>query len=197
MEPARAPVAAVVLAAGASTRMGEPKALLRWRGRAFLTHVVEGARAAGCSPVVVVEGAVELPADVVGDATRVENEAWREGQLSSLQRGIRAAQNHDPSAVLVLTVDRPHIQVSTLVALVAAHREEPRTIWQPAFEGRRGHPILYPSDLVPALLDLGRGDSPRVLLGRPEVAARRKTVDVDDRAVLENLDRPEDLERLA
>jgi molybdenum cofactor cytidylyltransferase len=194
--PPRARVAAIVLAAGASTRMGKPKALLRWRGRTFVEHAIARARAVGCMPVVVVQGAVALPSDVLGDAVLVDNPAWRSGQLESLQCGIRALDTALVSGVLVLTVDRPHVEVRTLEALVEAHRREPAAIWQPALEGRRGHPVLFPMDVVQAISALSSGESPRSVLRRPAVAARRKCVDVGDPAVLDNLDRPEDLARL-
>jgi molybdenum cofactor cytidylyltransferase len=191
----RAPVAAIVLAAGASTRMGEPKALLRWRERTFVEHVVEGARRVGCSPIVVVHGAVALP-HVGDDAVLVHNAAWRSGQLESLQCGITALGEALVSGVLVLTVDRPHVEVDTLAALVQAHRREDTAVWQPAFGGRRGHPIVFPMDVVRAISELSSGDSPRSVLRRPDVAVRRKSVEVADAAVLDNLDRPEDLGRL-
>mgnify|MGYP002619913121 CR=1 FL=1 len=190
------PVGAIVLAAGASVRMGESKALLRWRGRAFVTHVVEGARGAGCSPIVVVQGAFVLPAELVAGAVLVDNPSWQAGQLSSLQCGIRSLAGAQLSGALVLTVDRPHVQSATLRALVEAHRTEPQAIWQPDFEGQRGHPIVFPMDVLHEIAELPLEASPRSVLRRFDVAARRRSISVLDRAVLDNLDRPEDLGRL-
>lgn len=190
-------LAAVVLAAGASTRMGRPKALLRWRGRPFVWHVIEQARAAGASPILVVEGAVPLPITELGEAVVVRNEAWADGPLGSLQVGLRAlvdAGVHAP--VLVLTVDRPHLAESTLRALARAVVEDPRAVWQPRLGEKRGHPIVYPDDLVARLIALRPPQTPRTLLAEPPIAARRRQLEVDDPAVLDNLDTPEDLERL-
>jgi CTP:molybdopterin cytidylyltransferase MocA len=189
-------VAAVVLAAGASSRMGTPKALLRWRKEAFVTHVVRGARAAGCNPIVVVQGAVPLPAAVADGARIVHNARWTTGQLSSLQCGLAEALAEACTAVLVLTVDRPHVSPATTTALIEAHRQRPDAVWQPAHGGRSGHPILYPADIAQVMLELDPRSTPREVLGRPAVAKRRAQVDVDDPAVLDNLDRPEDLQRL-
>jgi len=183
--------AAVVLAAGASTRMGRPKALLEYKGRSFVACAVELATRAGCAPVVVVTGAVEL-ADQGLAASVIHHPTWPEGQLGSLQRGLAALA--DPAGVLVLTVDRPHLRVSTIVTLVAAFRTSPQFSWQPAHAGRRGHPIIYPRSLLPALKALPASADPRDLLRAHE--AVRRTVAVDDPAVHDNIDSPADLERL-
>ncbi len=191
-------LAAVVLAAGASTRMGRPKALLEWRGRPFVAHAVAQAGHAGAAPVVVVWGAVPLPDGVLDGAIGALNPDWAAGPLGSLTRGLAALDDHgaDGAGVLVLTVDRPHVAPATLEALARAHADEPGAVWQPGHRQRRGHPILYPADLVPALRALRSPATPRTFLARPEVAARRRLLPVDDPAVLDNLDRPEDLERL-
>lgn len=196
MSDGRAPceVAAVVLAAGASTRMGAPKALLEWGGRTFLRRVIDLAAAAGCAPIVAVAGAIRLPRAELGAAIEVVNETWSEGQLSSLQVGLRAIAG--APAALVLTVDRPHVRPSTIAALLAGHAADPTAIWQPAHGGRRGHPILYPGDLLPAIVTLPAALGPRSWLGSPAIAARRREVAVDDPAVLDNVDTPADLARL-
>lgn len=195
--PERQPVAALVLAAGAGARMGRPKALIVWRGQTFVRRTIGLAEAAGCDPIAAVEGAAALPDDALGPALKVVHEAWSSGQLSSLQRGLQALASRAPGrGVIVLSVDRPHLRPDTVAALATAFRGAPGEIWQPEYAGRRGHPIAYPADLVAELLALPPGSSARDLLARPEVAARRRTLAVDDPAVLDNLDRPEDLARL-
>lgn len=200
MSPGDGIPCAAVLAAGASTRMGRPKSLIQWRGKAFVTHVVDLAEQAGCRPIVVVDGAFVLPEDVLGSASRITNRGWPAGQISSLQAALRGLSfdTEDPprQGVLVLTVDRPHVQPNTVTRLVEAHVQHPQVVWQPAYRGRRGHPVLYPNDLVADLLTLGKEESARTFLVRADVAARRRVLEVDDPAVLENLDQPEDLERL-
>ncbi len=183
--------AAVVLAAGASTRMGQPKALLRYRGRSFVACAVDLAARAGCGPIVVVTGACDLT-DLELPARLVHNETWPEGQLSSLQRGLAALD--EPAGLLVLTVDRPHVQVATVVTLVAAFRTSPQFSWQPEHAGRRGHPVIYPRGLLPALAALPSTADPREFLRAH--GELRRAVAVDDPAIHDNLDRPEDLARL-
>lgn len=187
-------VAAVVLAAGASTRMGRPKALIEWRGRTFVAHVVAQARAAACSPILVVQGAVPLPP--LEPARIVINEAWSKGQMSSLRCGLEVALAEEPDGIVVLTVDRPHIAPATVAAVVEAWRSDPGGIWQPRHDARRGHPLVYPADAARDLVALDAAQTQRTFLARPEVASRRRTLDVDDPAVLQNLDRPQDLEGL-
>lgn len=190
-------LAAVVLAAGASTRMGRPKPLLEWRGRPFVWHVLEQARVAQAEPVIVVEGAVPLPSETLGGVVVVRNEAWADGPLGSLQVGLRAVVEAGwCGPVLVLTVDRPHLAEGTLRALARAVEEDPRAVWQPRLGERRGHPIVYPEELSPALMALRPPRTPRDLLAEPRIASRRRQIEVDDPAVLDNLDAPEDLERL-
>lgn len=191
----RASLAALVLAAGAGARIGRPKALIAWRGRSFLRHAVALAEAAGCDPIVAVEGAAPLPAAELGPAERVVNLTWQRGQSDSLRRGLAAVHARTPGrGVLVLTVDRPHVRPATVAALAAAAREAPECIWQPEHAGRRGHPVIWPAALVPELLALAPDATPRDLLARrPEL---RRTLAVDDPAVLDNLDTPADLARL-
>lgn len=189
------PLAALVLAAGAGARMGAAKALLRWRGRSFVRHAVALAEAAGCDPIVAVEGAVALPDVELGPAARVVNPTWPDGQSDSLRRGLAAVHARAPGRpVLVLTVDRPHVRPATVAALAAAARAAPEHVWQPLHAGRRGHPLIWPAALIPELLALAPDETPRDLLARhPDL---RRALDVDDPAVLDNLDRPEDLARL-
>jgi molybdenum cofactor cytidylyltransferase len=190
-------LAAVVLAAGASTRMGRPKPLIEWRGRPFVWHVLEQAKAASADVVVVVEGAVTLPREPLVGAVVVRNEAWADGPLGSLQVGLHAVLEAGARGpVLVLTVDRPHLRAETLQALARAVEGASSAVWQPQLGDQRGHPIVYPADLVPMLMTLQPPMTPRTLLAQPEVAVRRRQIQVDDPAVVDNLDRPEDLERL-
>lgn len=185
-----------MLAAGASTRMGRPKALLKWRGRTFVAHALALAQRAGASPIAVVQGATPLPDAAIVGSQRVDNPRWQDGPLSSLQAGLARVLADEVDGVLVLTVDRPHVKVETIDALVAAWRDAPRRVWQPSFEGAHGHPIVWPVDLARRLAELSPPSTARDVARAPDVSARRAFLAVDDPAVAENLDRPEDLKRL-
>lgn len=185
-------LAAVVLAAGASQRMGEPKPLVEWRGRPFVRHVVDALRDGGCDPVLVVEGAHALPEAAIAPARRVVHAGWADGPFSSLQAGLRAT---GPGAVLVATVDRPHLRAATIRALLDAHADDRDAVWQPEHGGTRGHPVLLPRAVRDEVLAATPGTTLRDVLER--TAAPRRNVVVDDPAVLDNIDTPADLARLA
>lgn len=185
-------VAAIVLAAGASVRMGSPKPLVQWRGRAFVRHVIDALQGAGCDPIVVVEGAHALPDDAIAPARRVVHPGWAHGPLSSLQAGLRVL---DDGAVLLATVDRPHVAATTIAALLAAHADDRDAVVQPLFAGRRGHPLVLPASLRAPVLAAAPNDNLRAVLEAAH--ARRREVAVDDPAVLDNIDSPADLARLA
>lgn len=187
-------VAAVILAAGASTRMGRPKALIEWQGRPFFMHCVDRAEAAGCAPVVVVWGAAALP--TVAGVQQIHNPSWERGPLSSLQVGLRAVLPSGPSGVLVMTVDRPHVEHATVRTLVEAHRSTPAAVVQPRVGDTSGHPIVHPRSVVEELLLLAPTDSVRTVVGRTEVRAARHRIAVQDPAVLDNLDTPASLAKL-
>ncbi|MEE9385974.1 MAG: nucleotidyltransferase family protein [Nannocystaceae bacterium] len=191
-------IAAVILAAGASSRMGRPKARLLWNNETFLAHLCGRARECSCAPVVVVYGAHDIADIVPPDIEAVHNRIWQKGQLSSLQRGIVAISPYSAEVthLLVLTVDRPRVCMKTIAALIRAGRGETQAVWQPAYRGQRGHPVLYPRHLVPRLLALPPTGSARDLTARAEVSPLRRSLDVDDPAVLENFDSPEDLDDL-
>ena len=189
-------MAAIVLAAGASTRMGQPKALIELEGRSFLARCL--ALAEPCARRFVVHGATPLH-----DAPRppgvalVSNPNWRRGPLSSLQVGLRAAMAASPGlrGILVLTVDRPHVRPETIGDLLAHHARHPDRLVCPRHHGRRGHPVIWPGVIFETLLALDPTQTARALLAGPEALTRHE-VPVDDPATLENIDDPEALAAL-
>lgn len=195
-------VVALILAAGASSRMGTPKALLPLAGRSLLAHSLERVLAGGCTGALVVEGAHALTSEpALADARVgvVVNPDWPLGPLSSLQAGLRAAiDRHERLAgVLVQRVEQPRVSPHTIAALLHALAEQPDAIVQPQVRGVSGHPIVWPRACFEDLLALDpRHASARTLLARPEHAARRRKLALDDEGVLDNIDTPADYERL-
>lgn len=189
-------VAGLILAAGESRRMGRPKALVELDGRTFLAWGIELLGAAGCEPVLAVDGAHRI--GEIGGAEVVHNEAWHRGPLSSLQVGLRRALEIQPDidAVLVHHVERPRVRIETVRALLAELEREGDGIWQPSHLGRSGHPILWPRSLFHDLLSLDPSHASARELLRGSAAERRRKLEVDDPGVLDNVDTPDDLARM-
>lgn len=151
-------VAAVVLAAGASKRLGEPKQLVMLGGGTLLERAVRVAREAGCSPVVVVVGAeyVQVLANsVLGDAVPVINDKWEEGMASSIRLGVRTLEfvAKNAEGVLLMTCDQPAITVKHLSRLMV--RAEVKAS---RYAGKNGVPAFFPKKYFDSLMEL-KGDA--------------------------------------
>ena len=162
--------AAVVLAAGASTRLGQPKQLIRFAGESLLHRTARLAREAGCAPVFVVLGfeAEKMRPDVADLAVEVVvNSSWQEGMGASLRSGMEAVSRADPQpeAVMVLVCDQPRLSLDHLGVLLTRHRTPSRTgrdagnvaITASVYGRRAGVPAVFSSKLFPKLL-ASRGD---------------------------------------
>lgn len=182
---------AIVLAAGASTRMGRPKALLPRGPDTFLARVCAAVRGAGCERVLVVVAqphgdevarvARELGAEVVW------NEHPEAGQVRSMAVGLAAARG---GAALIALVDAPDWLSSTGRAIAQADG----AVHVPVHGGRRGHPVCLPTALAGALAGAGPGESAREVIARLSVPVREH--DVADAGILLDVDTPDDLRRL-
>lgn len=194
-------VAALVLAAGAAERMGQVKALLPLGGLTLLARSIALVREGGCDPVIVVEGAHPLdaePALTESGVMRAFNSDWPLGPLGSLQVGLRAAlELGEFDGLLVHHVERPRVAAATVAALIDGLAHEPDTIWQPRFEARSGHPMLWPRSCFGDLLALEpTRASARTLVHAPELATRRRWLPCNDPGVLDNIDTPDDYRQL-
>lgn len=190
--PNRKPLAAIVLAAGASTRMhGSPKALLPVDGELAVQRISNVCRELELSPVIVVAG---RHFGSIYDALRgtgaivVENSDWPEGRTGSIQVGLRAVE--DGVGVLLWPVDHPFVRPRTVEALVSRARSDAMAVWVvPTFEGRGGHPVVLQPSMFAAVSGLGRDTPLRTLVAKlgPQVLR----VPVPDPGVTQNVDTPE------
>ncbi len=185
---------AIILAAGASSRMGRPKPLLDLDGDTFLDRLID--RFSGiCSPITVVLGyeANRIRANVrnAGGAVFVVNPAPERGMLSSLQCGL-ASLPRDADAVLFTPADLPSIQRSTIAAVAASDNTAEVTI--PRCGGRNGHPVRISRGIVAELLALPDDAQARDVLHRQRGETR--FLDVDDPGILHDVDTPADYEAL-
>ena len=193
-------IAAVVLAAGFSSRMGRPKALLRAgaSGGTFLDRIVGTLGAAGLEKMVVVLGAdapriraaiaaAHLPVEIV------ENPDPMRGQLSSLHAALAALDGAGVEAMLVTPVDQPLVTAATVSRLVSAYRETRAPVVRPRRGDRHGHPVIFDRALFEELrhADLSRGARDVIALHREAVV----DVEVEDEGAFVDIDTPEQYER--
>ncbi|MFF3916046.1 NTP transferase domain-containing protein [Streptomyces sp. NPDC001852] len=142
----REEVAGLLLAAGGGRRLGgRPKALLEHRGHPLVEHAVGVLRAAGCGRIHVVLGAraddVRRRADLSGCVV-VDNPAWAEGMGSSLRAGLASLAGTGVRAALVSLVDQPGIGPAAVARVLGAYEDE-KSLVSAAYDGTRGHPVLF------------------------------------------------------
>lgn len=206
-------LAIVILAAGESRRMGQPKALIPFpdfaspskkntnnsTGRkTFLCHLIEVTRHPRTAMLRVVVGAhaEQIRTDAKLDADElVVNENWKRGQLSSLQAAIRSLPAGATEGILICLVDHPLISAELVSRLIEAFEHNTNKVVIPTYQGRRGHPVIFPAALYDELLA-----APEEIGARAVVHAHAKDVlelPVKEEGVVLNLNDQESLRRIA
>ncbi len=186
-------IAAVVLSAGASSRMGRPKALLPLDGVPFIERIVRALERTRVERTLVVlghnAGAMREAIAYLGVDT-VVNPDYARGQLSSLHVAIRALEGEPVEAILVHLVDHPFIESRLVDRMIERFRADGKLIVVPRFNGRRGHPVLFSARLFPEFLaaSLDTGAKP-VVRGHPDETLE---LDTDEAGVLVDIDTPEE-----
>lgn len=187
--------AAILLAAGASSRMGRAKPLLDWGGRPLVAAQVEALQTAGCAPVIVVLGAraAAVRRALPSSARWTVNTAWREGRAGSIRAGARAAPAH-AARIVIASVDQPCSAEAVRQTIAALATAPDARIAVPRHDGRNGHPPVFDAALLPELRRVSeRSEGLRELRRRWREATI--FIEVDDPLVLLNLNTPEDYRR--
>ena len=189
----------IVLAAGASSRMGQAKAALPLgqTGETLVARVVRTLLSGGVPDVTVVAGAhidavlIAMPAHEPR-ARVIEHVGWQQGQLSSLQAGLAAIDGPLLEAALVTLVDVPLVQPSTVAAVIAEWRRTRAAIVRPADGDRHGHPVIFDRSVF---ADLRAAD---LTVGAKSVFAKHQIVNVQvkDPGAFIDLDTPGDYEKI-
>jgi molybdenum cofactor cytidylyltransferase len=189
-------VAAVVLAAGMSRRMGMAKQLLGIEGKTLLERTLDNVRAARVSEIVLVLGAEaeeiqrQLPA---GDFRVVVNSEYQQGMGTSLRCGL-AAVSPSTQAALIVLADQPFVRPATLDRLIAYHAESQAQIVLPLHRGFRGNPVLLDRSVFPEVMSLSGDVGCRAIFGNHTDGIHK--LEVDDPGVLLDIDTEADLRNI-
>ncbi len=188
---------AIVLAAGASRRLGQPKQLVSIAGETLLERTIRVVEGAGCTPVCVVLGAQVERIQREVEMRRifaVKNDRWEEGMASSIHAGVHWLREHvkDASGVLLLVCDQPRLSVDHLSALITRYDAADSTnVVASSYAGIRGVPAVFPRAKFDVLLELHGDQGARRLLHE----AGRDVIDVAFESAATDIDTAEDLEK--
>ena len=189
------PLAGVVLAAGASARMGSPKLLLPWGDDTMLGRTLANAIAGGIDPLTVVCGA--NAAAVAAEAKAkglpwLHNEDYAKGQSTSLICGLKAAP--PGFGILFILGDMPAVQPQSYAALADAYRESEALLVLPVnAKGQRGNPTVWAPQLFPEIARLSGDTGARELITKYREQTLLLTL--DDAGIFTDIDTPDDYER--
>jgi molybdenum cofactor cytidylyltransferase len=189
-------LAAVILAAGGSSRMGQPKQLLKFRGTSLLRRAIDTAFAVPADQVIVVLGHAAdqlLPEVETTNATIVLNDQWMEGVSTSLRGGLSAVSS-EARGVFIYPADMPLLTAEALRELARRQQVSGRPAAMTEAGGVRGVPVFITRSLFPALM-IQEGDvgGAQYLRAHPESV---EAVRFDDPDLVRDVDRPEDYTRL-
>jgi nicotine blue oxidoreductase len=184
-------VAGVLLAAGAGSRLGQPKALVRLDGQTLAERGTALLRAGGADPVLVVAGAVPVELD---DVRTVFNPDWRTGMGSSVRAALRALADSAAGAAVIALADQPLVGSEAVARLIAAYRAG-AAVAVAAYEGQPRNPVLVAREHWAEVIETAAGDqgARAFLLARPDLVTR---VECGDTGRPDDIDTPADLDRI-
>jgi molybdenum cofactor cytidylyltransferase len=189
-------LAAVILSAGASSRMGSPKALLPYREGTFLQHLIEitsdpriGVRRVVLGPrAEVIRKGAKLDPSII-----VLNPEWEKGQLSSVRAGLRSLEKIQIDGMILCPVDHPLVSTRLVSDLVQRFYESKKAIVLPTYNGRRGHPVIFSKALFGELLAAPEEKGARAVVWAH--AGEVLEVPTDEEGVILNINNPDMLQR--
>jgi molybdenum cofactor cytidylyltransferase len=186
-------ISAIILAAGQSKRMGQPKLLLPWGNTTVLGKVIESIQTAEIMDILVVTGGSKDEVEKITTSYRlrnIQNENFeREEMLRSIQLGL-SAQKANSEATLICLGDQPQVEERTVRKVVESFRENRSSIIVPSYQMRRGHPWLIAKELWSEVLSMASPESMRDFLNRHQSGIFY--LEVNTPSILQDLDTPED-----
>jgi molybdenum cofactor cytidylyltransferase len=194
-------IRAIVLAAGASSRMGQAKAALTLgqTGETLIARVIRTLLSGGAPEVIVVAGAhIDAVRSAMppheARARMIEHSGWEQGQLSSLLAGLGAIDHPLLEGALVTLVDVPLVKPSTVAAVIAEWRRTRAPIVRPAQGERHGHPVMFDASVFQDLREADPSVGAKAVFAKHRL--RIVNVDVNDPGAFEDIDTPEDYDRV-
>lgn len=189
-------ISAILLAAGESRRMGSAKALLPYQGQTFIARICNAFLTAGVDELVIVLGAraeqLQQALPVHPRLRTVINSCYNLGQLSSLMVGISALSPESEAAIVNL-VDHPMIEAETIKTLIESYRAAPLPILIASYQGKRGHPVLFSSQVYGEILAAPLDQGAKAVVRKDPTRVRE--IPLDDPGILADIDTPEDYAR--
>ncbi|GAB4539418.1 MAG: hypothetical protein Fur002_04520 [Anaerolineales bacterium] len=188
-------ITAIVLAAGESKRMGQPKMTLNWGKKSVIQTVIGSLQAAGLSDVLVVTGGAreQVEALIGQSAQTIYNENYANGEmLVSIQVGLRAKMR-EASAALICLGDQPQMQERSAREILQAWNQHKRRIIIPSYQKRRGHPWLIAQELWSEVLALRAPQTMRDFFEKHRGDIFHLAVNTP--TILQDLDTPADYEQ--
>jgi molybdenum cofactor cytidylyltransferase len=150
-------IAAVILAAGGSSRLGRPKQLLDWFGKPFIKQLIDITLKAELDPVIVVTGSShEEVVQAIKDekVVIVRNEKWKSGQSSSMQAGCKTLKNYDVDAFIIFLCDQPQVPLELINTIRLAAQDDEFDIIATSVNDRICPPTLFKTGCIDGIMSL-------------------------------------------
>lgn len=189
------PISILILAAGNSSRMGEPKMLLPWGKLSVLEAVLETAMSINASEVYLVAGAESTSLKETAskyDIKLIENPHWERGMGHSLARGVALAQNSDPEGIMVLLADMPTVQTATLNGLIDTFKQTKADIICTKYPQLQAVPAIFRKNIFARLTRLDGEVGAKQLFQLSDITVASYPIE----SAYEDIDTPETYQQL-
>jgi len=185
----------IILAAGSSSRMGEPKQLMKFKNKTFLQHIVEESKEANLNPVICVTGyqSDQISKALTGmNVTTVYNELWSEGMGTGISAGIKQLLLSDVDSVILAVSDQPYVSSGLFAKMLTLKDKSGKKIIASSYAGTLGTPVLFDKEYFNQLksLDGNQGAKNIVKLNKSDVCPvefEKGRIDIDTKEDYENL----------